>query len=280
MDIETADLYARFGQAQLPFNYLALLILVALPLAAFVGFRVGSVEYRRLKYDKIPPAQVSDATSLGAMLALLGLLLGFAFSSVLNWRGERQSALVEETAAISSAFLSVDFLNDPGRTNLQNRILAYARTRLASPDDIRSKEAFQAFLGRTLEAQAEIWPATKRAMDETTSDPIRALVARSVMDMLDSHTRRIAAAAEQVPPTAQLMIFLTSVVAILIVGNRSALQGRQQTWRTFVFPCLLAVVMIMILDLDRSLEGAVRLNPDTMIATIHEMETALAASAR
>ncbi|MCU9847836.1 hypothetical protein OEZ60_07435 [Defluviimonas sp. WL0024] len=280
MGNETGELYTRLGEPLLPFPYLVAMILVSLPLAALVGYRFGHVEYGRRQYDKVPPEQVPGATSLGAMLALVGLLLGFAFSSVLNWREARQTALVEEAAAISSAFLGADLLKDPGRTDLQTQILAYAQTRLASNDDLRTREAFGAFLERTLEAQAEIWPATMRAMSDATSDPVRTLVARGVMDMLDSHTRRIAAAAEQVPPPAQLMIFLAALAAIMIVGNRSALQGRPQTWRTFAFAGLLAVVMIMILDLDRMHEGTMRLNPDTMLATIHDMETALAALAR
>lgn len=277
---ETAELYTRFAEPHFPYHVLVAVTLIALPLAAFVGHRIGHFEYRRLKYDKVPPDQIPGATSLGAMLALVGLLLGFAFSSVLGWREARQTALVEEAAAIGSAFLSADLLKDPGRTELQTKILAYAQTRLASREDLLTREAFGAFLERTFEAQAKIWPATMSAMEDASSDPVRTLVARTVMDMLDSHTRRIAAAAEQVPPPAQLMIFIAAAAAIMIVGNRSALQGRPQTWRTFVFAGLLAGVMIMILDLDRLHEGTIRLNPDTMLATIHDMQTALAASAR
>ena len=276
-DTEAADLYSGFAEPLLSFPYLVVLLLVALPLAAFVGFHLGEVEYRRQRYDKVAAAQVPGSTSLGAMLALLGLLLGFAFSSALGWREARQSTLVEEAMAISTAFLTADLLEDPGRTDLQTRILSYAQTRLATPGDTAIREAWRNFLARTLAAQAEIWPATFGALDTERSDPIRAAIARSVTDMRDAHTRRIAAAAEQIPPPAKLMISLVAVFAILIVGNRSALQGRQLTWRTFVFAGVLSIVMIVIFELDRTLEGTMRVNPDTLRATIHEMETSLAA---
>lgn len=270
------DLYSGFAEPLLPFLHVIAAILVALPLAALLGFHLGRVEYRRRDYEELPPEQVPGGTSLGAMLALLGLLLGFAFSSALGWREARQSALVEEAMAIGTAFLTADLLDDPGRTELQTRILRYAQTRLATARDTRTSEAWTAFLNRTLSAQAEIWPATRRAM-ETAPDPIRAAVARSVTEMLDAHTTRIAAAAEQIPPPAKLMVFLIAIFAIFIVGNRSALQGRTLTWRTFVFAGVLSVVMIVILDLDRSLEGTMRVNPDTLRATIAEMDRALAA---
>lgn len=273
---EVPEIYAGFAEPFMALPYLAALILVALPLAALLGFRLGQIERRRRSYDRLPPDQVPGATSVGAMLALLGLLLGFAFSSALNWREARQSALVEEAAAIGTAFLTADLLEDPGRTELQARILGYARTRVASQDDIASSASWNAFLANTLAAQAAIWPTTLQAIDGATSDPIRATVARAVTEMLDAHTRRIAAAAEQIPGPAKLMLFLAAFVAILVAANRSALQGRSLTWRTFVFAGLLAVVIIVILDLDRTLEGTMRVNPDTLNATIREMEAVLA----
>lgn len=274
---EVGELYASFYEPFLSFPYLVVLILVALPLAVFVGFHLGDLEYRRRGYDKFPPAKVPGGTTLGAMLALLGLLLGFAFSSALGWREARQSALVEEAKAISTAFLMADLLDDPGRTDLQTRILAYAQTRLATASDTRSREAWNTFLARTLNAQADIWPATLRALDKEPSDPIRAAIAGKVTDLLDAHTQRIASAAEQIPPPAKAMILLVAVSGILIVGNRSALQGRPLTWRTFVFAGVLSIVMIVIFDLDLGLEGTMRVNPDTMRAAVHDMETALAA---
>ena len=271
---DATEHYAGFSAPVIPFSYLVALTLVALPLAILLGYFSGRIEYRRWGYDKMPPEQVPGSTSLGAILALLGLLLGFAFSTSLGWREARQSALVEEAAAIGTAFLIADLLEDPGRTDLQTRILVYAKTRLAGPDDIRTSEAWRAFLGRTFEAQAEIWPATLRAIGGA-SDPVRTTVAQSATAMLDAHTRRIAAAAEQIPSPAKLMIFLVAVVAMLITGNRTALQGRTLTWRSFTFAALLSVVMIVIFDLDRTLEGAMRTNTDTLVATIGDMERAL-----
>ncbi|SDJ53492.1 hypothetical protein [Aliiruegeria lutimaris] len=275
---ETADLYMGFTAPLMPFAYLSVLTLVALPVAALLGYHIGKFACRRRHEGQVRPEQAPGATPLGAMLALLGLLLGFAFSSALGWREERQAALVQEAAAISTAFLTASLVNDPGRSDLQSQLLAYANTRIASRADIGSMEAWNAFLERTLEAQAKVWPATMQAIGGTTSDPIRAAVVRSVTDMLDAHTYRLAAAAEQIPPPAKLMIFLASVVAIFVVGNRTAMQGKTLTWHVFAFAGLLSVVMIVIFDLDRALEGTMRVNTDTMLATIRDMEAMLDAS--
>jgi hypothetical protein len=271
-----AALFTGFSGSLLPFPYLVTLVLIALTLAVVVGFHIGQVDRRYRGYDQIAPEKIPGGTSLGALLALLGLLLGFAFSSALGWREARQSALVNEAAAISTAFRTADLLENPGQTELQTRILTYAKTRLATPDDIQSLEAWNAFLSATLNAQAEIWPAARRAISNEPSDPTRVAIVRSVTNMLDAHTKRIAAAAEQIPPPAKLMVFLTAVVGVFNVGNRSALQGKALTWRAFVFAVVLSIVMIMILDLELALEGTIQMNPDTLLATIHEMETDLA----
>jgi hypothetical protein len=274
---DTADFYESFSEPLLSFPVLFVVVLIALPLASFIGYCVGKLERKRLGYDKLTADKIPGGTSLGAMLALLGLLLGFAFSSSINWREARQAALIEEAAAIGSAFLSADLLQPDGRDPLQEVILAYARTRLASPQDITSWQAFDAFLARTRQAQAQIWPTTLQAISEATSEPVKALVARSVMDMLDAHTRRIAAGGEHIPKPAMLMIFAAAVIAIAIVGNRSALQGRPFTWRTFTFAWVLSIVILVIVDLDRPVEGTMRQNVDPMVEVIYDMEQALIA---
>lgn len=276
MGTDTADFYEGFPEPLFSFPVLFVLILIVLPISAYLGFRLGTIERERLGYDRVPADKIPGGTSLGAMLALLGLLLGFAFSSSINWREARKTALIEEAADIGSAFISADLLEPAARNQLQPVILNYAKTRLASPQDVQSKQAFDAFLLRTRDAQSQIWPTTLQVLSTETSEPIKALVARSVMNMLDAHTRRIAAAGEHIPKPAMIMIVAAAIVAIAIVGNRSALQGRPLTWRTFTFAGVLSIVILVIFDLDRSLEGSMRENYDPMLEVIYDMENAVA----
>ena len=279
METDILEIYSNFVKPVLPFTYLVVLILVSFPLVAVIGFRIGAFERRRLGYEKLPADQIPGATSLGAMLALLGLLLGFAFNSTINWRENRQSELVNEANAISTAFLTASLLAEPNRTALQEKILIYGKTRLATEVDIASVESWKSFLTTTIQAQEAIWPAVESALSDTTSDPIRATLVQSLTHMLDAHNLRIAAAAQQIPTPAKLMISIAAIAALTIVGNRSALHGRPLTWRTIALALLLAVVIIVVFDMDRSLEGTMRMNPDTLLAVIHDMERTLTARA-
>ena len=275
---EALATYALIDQPQFTLSVLASIILVVLPLIALLGRKIGAAEYRRWKFDRDKPDRIPGGTSLSAMLALLGLLLAFAFGAGLGWREMRQTAVIEEAAAISSAFLRADLVAEPGRTDLKQALLDYARSRLATPQDVRTRRDWVAFVSRTLDEQARLWPATLSAIGGDTPAPIRATVANGVTDVLDASTRRFGAAFENIPSPVKVMLLLAAGASIFVVGNRSALQGRPLTWRTFMFSGLLSVVIIVIFDLDRSLEGLDTIKTVTLQITIHEMEVALSAS--
>ena len=272
---ETLATYALMDLPQFTLSVLAFIILVTLPIVAYLGRKVGNAEHRRWKFDRDKPDRIPGGTSLGAMLALLGLLLAFAFGAGLGWREMRQTAVIEEAAALSTAFLRADLVAEPGRTDLKQALLNYARSRLATPQDVRTRQDWEAFVSRTLDEQARLWPATLNAIDGDTPAPIRATVANGVTDVLDASTRRFGAAFENIPSTVKVMLLLAAGASIFVVGNRSALQGRPLTWRTFMFSGLLSVVIIVIFDLDRSLEGLDTVKTVTLKITIHEMELAL-----
>ncbi len=272
---ETVAIYALIDAPLFSLPVLAGIVFFTLPLIAFIGHKIGNTEHRRWKFDPDKPDRIPGGTSLGAMLALLGLLLGFAFSAGLGWRESRQTALNEEAAAISTAFLRADLVAEPGRTNLQHALLDYARSRLATPQDVRTRQDWEAFVSRALDEQTRLWPATLGAIGGDTPAPIRASVANGVTNVLDASDRRFGAAFENIPSSVKVMLLLAAGVSIFVVGNRSALQGRPLTWRTFMFSALLSVVIIVIFDLDRSLEGLDTIKTVTLKVTIHEMELAM-----
>ena len=68
-----------------------------------------------------------------------------------------------------------DTLAEPGRTEIQTARLAYARTRVVEPGArINTPETAAAFVGRSLERQARLWPTALRATAEPTAPAIRA----------------------------------------------------------------------------------------------------------
>ncbi len=142
--------------------------------------------------------------TLGAMLALLGLLLAFTYAFGLGRADQRKQAIWNEANAISTAFLWADLAAEPGRTALRKRLLDYTRTRVVSHEMVKDHEHLKQAVQRSLKAQAELWPATKTALEGDIPGPIQASIVSAINAVLDAHTVR-----RQFFPSAELLTACT-----------------------------------------------------------------------
>jgi hypothetical protein len=272
-------IYTNLSTTLFPLWGIAAVLFVLLPASAFAGYIMGKHYYIARGYDVSSPKSLPGDTTLGATLAMLGLLIAFVFGFAINWGDKRTDGVTEEAAALGTAFLRAHYVAEPGRSELRGTILDYARTLVPGIVSPKRPDEIAETVRKTMAAQAKLWPATIKATGGDTSDPVKIFVAGGVTDVLDSHTRRIAALSEPIPIVIKLMMAGAAMGALFLVGNNSALRGRTLTWRTFMFAALLAVVMLVILDIEQPQEGWIRLNEDALMVAIAEMESAIAAEA-
>lgn len=279
--MEPTTAVAVYSEIALPaLSILQTLILLAilLPAAALLGWRLGHVRRRRRLAAGQEIDMVVGETTLGAILAILGLLLAFSFGHALSQFETRKTGLIDEAAALGTAFLRADTLGEPGRTALQEALLAYAETRL--PEDgapAATVATVTTFLDRTLRAQAELWPLTLAATAPPTPPATQSFVAAAVNDVIDMHLYRLAALTEPISDFAYGMMLASALAALFLLGDRAGMLGRALTWRTFVLSGFLTVVMITIVDLQRSGSGVIRIDETPLRATIFDMRAALEA---
>jgi hypothetical protein len=271
----SASLFSQITLPSLAIGLTALLLAVLLPLAMMLGHVAGTRRRARL----VAAGRESDTsgdTSLGAILALLGLLLAFTFGNALSVSQASRAALTDEAAALGTAFLRADYLPDPGRTALQSAILDYAKTRVL-PDGGRldTLEKAQTFLDISLRAQARLWPLTLAATADPVPAPIQAFVAAAVNQALDAHLYRMQTFSVPVSEVVYLMMLAAALSALFLIGSTSGVDGRPLTARTFVFAGILFVVMVTIIDTQRGTEGLIRADDSPLRATIFDMEQAL-----
>ncbi|NIZ07884.1 hypothetical protein [Pseudooceanicola sp. HF7] len=258
----------------LPFWALILIFLLVLPAASSLGFRFGRLELRRLEARGLT-ASYSGDTTLGALLALLGLLLGFTFSATLGWRESSATLVVEEAAAISTAFLRADLLpGDTGRP-LQEALLDYARSRVIPTGFSKPPLNSETILTTTLAEQVRLWPALLQALGPDVPVNLQTYLSAGVTDVLDAHTRRLAAAAKTVSASVWSLLFFAAGSGAFLLGNRAGLQGRAPTWRTLLFSIVLSGVLITIADLDRPSNGFSTVPQTSLADAVKDMEAAL-----
>lgn len=210
-------------------------------------------------------------------LAMSRLMLAFTYSFSMSRADMRKQAFIAEVNAVSTAFVRADLAPEPERTELRERLLDYARSRLATPRMVSNWEKFEEVVQHSLEAQARIWPATKSALrpEGGMSEPQKALLVQAVNDVLDAHTRRMAVISDRLPGAVLALLLLIAASSLAVAAYTVSLNGHQSRWRLTAFAVILAALMYLILDFDIITHGFIRINHESLALLIREMEAAL-----
>lgn len=267
------EVYERITLPLLGLGTTALVLVVLLPAFAILGFLTG----RRNRNRKIASGDEVDLrageASLGAIMALLGLLLAFSFGSALSLLESRKSDIITEANALGTAYLRAAYLPEPSRGELMSALHDYARTRIIpETGGIVSTEDARAFIERSLAAQERLWPLTVAATADPLPPAIATFVAGSVNDVLDAHQLRMRSISVPVSELSQVIVVVTALAALFLLGNRAGMAGRALTWRTYTFAGLLVLVMVTVLDVQRASQGFIRVDQSALKATLAAME--------
>ena len=277
--MEAASLYNQISLPLMSLGNAALVLFLILPSAAVLGHFFGKRRRAALLAANKDINNIVDETTLGTILALLGLLLAFSFGNALNLSQARKAAIVNEATALGTAFLRADYLTNPGRTELKQALLDYGRTRIVPGDgSINSLQSVQSFLAVTLEAQARLWPLTLEVTAAPTPPPIQTFVAGAMNDAIDAHLSRVETLSNPVSDITLAMMLASALFALFLLGDREGISGRALTWRTFMLSVFLFMVMVTILDTQRGSDGFIRVDDTTLKATIFDMEQAMSDS--
>lgn len=245
-------------------------------MAVWAGHLIGQRRRKRLMAESVSVEPfLSDAT-LGAFMALLGLLLAFTFGNSLTVAQSIKGAITNEAAAIGTAFLRADYLDEPVRTELQVAMLEYGRTRVVPKGTSTTSVAeAQAFVDRSLQAQAKLWPLTLKGTQDPFPDPMKGFVAGAVNSVLDAHLYRMEVLSVPLASFMQLVVYLSIMVSLFLLGNNVGMVGNPMTWRLFSLALFMATTMYCVIDIRRGNEGLLRVDDASLRATIFDMEQAL-----
>lgn len=270
------EVYERITLPFLGLGTTALVLAVLLPTFAILGFMTGrSNRNRKIASGEEVDLRAGEA-SLGAIMALLGLLLAFSFGSALSLLESRKTDIITEANALGTAFLRADYLPEPSRSELKAALYDYARTRIVpETGGIVTTDDARTFIEQSLAAQERLWPVVLAARAESLPPAIVTFVASAVNDVLDAHQVRMRSISVPVSELSQVMVVVTALAALFLLGNRAGIAGRALTWRTYTFAGLLFLVMVTVLDVQRASQGFIRVDQSALQATLAAMEAEL-----
>jgi hypothetical protein len=257
---------------ELPIWATGILVVVVLLVALESGNQIGN---RKRNAGQESQDSEGGDVALTSMLALLGLMLAFTYAFTLSRADARKQAVLDEANAIGTAFLRADLAPEPTRTELRKLLREYAQTRLPAHEGEVTKDEFARRIAHSLQVQSQIWPATARMVKDGYSGPIAASIIQSVNEVIDIHGKRLAVIRDRLPGIVLATLLLIAAASLLITGFSLGKQGRMIRWRFCILVLVLAAVITVITDFDRGDSGFVKVNKQSLVDLIRDMDTEL-----
>ena len=259
--------------AKLPFWIDALLIFAVLYAAVEGGYRIGRSQS---KVDD--PDAHGGGIALTAAMGVLGLMMALAFSDAVKRYEARKQAVVAEANALGTAFLRADLMVESGRTSLKRALLDYGRMRDGRGNGVRRLEsqAGRELLRRSIDQQAVVWEATRAVVSQENPAPLEASLVAAVNEVLDMHTIRLSAARDKLPGIAVWLPLLVAITVFALTGFSAGVTGKLVRLRMLWVIALFTYVNVLVIDLDRSTEGLIRVSIEPIREVVAMMEADVA----
>lgn len=251
---------------QLLYDYSSLTITLTLfmLIVAFneIGYRVGRFVQDRTDTEIKTLTGAIQASILG----LLALLLGFTFSMSMQRFDNRSQALIEEANAIGTAVLRVELLPEEYRTEATRLLRQYIDLRVAvGKVDLTRRAERRDYGARIARSQSELWALAVAAAQADPRPVTSGAFMTALNDMIDSQGKRNALLEMHVPEVVLLLLFVVFIASGGILGYSSGLSGHRVVAPTLMVSFLIALIVFIIIDLDRPRRGLIQVNQNSML---------------
>jgi uncharacterized membrane protein len=243
--------------------------LACLLAAAEIGFLLG----RRAQSDVDDRTRSQMNTIQAAVLGMLALLLGFTFSMATSRYEIRKQLVLEESNAIGTTFLRAQLLSEPQRKETSRLLRRYVDIRLefyrAGIDPVMLRQAAD----KTEQTHKELW---SHAVTLGQKDPraiTTGLFIQSLNEMIDLHSKRMAALENHVPEVVFILLYIVSIIALGMLGYGCGLGGRRSLLMAMTTAFLITLVVVIIMDLDRPRRGLVQVSQKRLIDLQESLRT-------
>ena len=217
----------------------------------WVSGRVGVA--MRSRWKAFPEAGRGDfGIVLGAILTLLGLIIGFTFSMATTRYDQRKNLEEDEANAIGTEYVRVDFLPAEDAGRLKELLRRYTALRVEFYS-LPYGQRLDRVNDETAKMQDELWTTVAQAA-KVQPTPLAALASGGMNDVLNSQGYTQAAWWNRIPMSAWGLLFLIAIMSTFLVGY-----GATAKWGLFsiVFPLAIGISFFLIADIDTPRGGII-----------------------
>lgn len=242
-------------------NLLMVLFAVGLFPAFLLAAEVG--RRRGLAYLARGPEAMPKGTAAteACVYAVIGLILAFSFSGADARFEARRHLIMSETNAIGTAYMQLDLLPEPARSEVRKDFLAYLDSRIAMYRETRDRSTIEAHLKRTAEIKDRIWKKSVASTLDRGSHPnASALLLPTLREMFDIATTRWLALTDHPPIAIFLLLTGMNMVGAMLSGFATAVNKRRPWFYIWILASVLSVTQYVIVDLEFPRIGLIRLD--------------------
>lgn len=255
----------------LPNTWVAFTLPVLVTLAsAEVGFRLGLRTHRAR--DEQRKANIGGVQ--GAILGLLGLLLGFTFALSTARYEARRALVLQEANAIGTTYLRASLLPEAHVAPVQELLREYVRLRVEFYRKFTEPAVFREALARSAEIQRRLWQHAVEAAREAPT-PITATFVTTLNETIDSEAARVTEAAAHIPSAVWVLVLVVASLGCFTTSYLSGAEGARSAFSSVELPMMIAVVMVLIFDIANPHKGFIGISQQPMI----DLQSSIAAPA-
>ena len=223
-----------------------------------IGFRVGRWWQGRTPDEHEGPTGVL----VGSLLALMAFMLAITMGMATDRFDARRGLVLTEANSIGTTYLRAGYLPEPAATRSQELLREYVPLRIVTDEqtDVAAR------IARSVAIQTELWTIAEDLARATPESDVLAIYIEALNDTIDVNETRIAAGLyARVPETVLLLLVIGSALTLGMVGYSAGLTRRRSPLTALVMIFVLGAVITLVVDLDRSQGGFLRVSQQPLI---------------
>ena len=210
----------------------------------WVATRIGALMRKRV--TELQEDDLHDLSFVtGAVLTLLGLLIGFSFSMAISRYDQRKNYEEEEANAIGTEYVRADFLPAEDAAAVRELLRKYVDQRMLFYTT-RSESRVDAINVETARLQNEMWSKV-RAAAAAQPNPVMAVVVSGMNDVLNTQGYTQAAWWNRIPTAAWGLMVAISIGCSALIGF-SVRHPRRLVF--LIVPVAVSISFLLIADID------------------------------
>lgn len=200
---------------------------------------------------------------LGAILSLLGLLIGFVLSISIGGYNDRQKTEETEMVVIGSALQRTQLLPSPQREHAERLLAEYLDTRIEFFNS-NSRQKNQHWRMISMEKQKQLWNLAAIEADKAPN-PVLASVLTAYNDLYIAQEKTTVSWRDQIPNIVWGLLIFFAVVSNVFIGY-TARKEQGMNMLILVLPFLITSALFIIAEIDIPGQGVIHVTPDDLLS--------------